>query len=57
MNKEKLITYISDGSKVSYLFFWGHTAKDKTAVGKECLSQWYQAAFTIPLMQKNWEEQ
>jgi ribA/ribD-fused uncharacterized protein len=32
----------------TYLFFWGHTAKtNRGAIGKECLSQWYGAPFTL----------
>ena len=46
-NKQELITYIAEGNKVKYLFFWGHTAKDPTSVGKECLSQWYEVVFEI----------
>lgn len=29
----------------NFLFFWGHTPKDKNRVDKSCLSQWYEAAF------------
>jgi hypothetical protein len=29
------------------LFFWGHTGQPGAAVGKECFSQWYPAAFTL----------
>jgi len=46
-SKQQLITYIAEGNKVKYLFFWGHTAKDPTSVGKECLSQWYEVDFEI----------
>ncbi|HET7464547.1 MAG TPA: NADAR family protein [Longimicrobium sp.] len=38
---------IAGGWAPRYLFFWGHTAKDPASVGKECLSQWYPAAFEI----------
>lgn len=46
-NKDDLITFIAEGNKVKYLFFWGHTAKDNTRVGKECFSQWYDAGFDL----------
>lgn len=46
-SKDELIVYTSEGNKVKYLFFWGHTAKDDSDVGKECLSQWYEAGFDI----------
>jgi ribA/ribD-fused uncharacterized protein len=39
--------YIDAGHPVKYLFFWGHTGQPGGAVGKECFSQWYPAAFTV----------
>ena len=30
-----------------YLFFWGHTPKQKDEVDKSCFSQWFPAAFTV----------
>ncbi|QQQ79819.1 NADAR family protein [Saccharothrix sp. 6-C] len=30
-----------------YLFFWGHEARPGTPVGKQCLSQWWEAPFTV----------
>ena len=39
---------LAAGQAVKYLFFWGHTpAPGAGSVGKECLSQWYPAAFDI----------
>jgi ribA/ribD-fused uncharacterized protein len=32
---------------LKYLFFWGHTPKQKDVVDKSCFSQWYPAAFTV----------
>jgi ribA/ribD-fused uncharacterized protein len=32
---------------IKYLFFWGHTPKQKGAVDKSCFSQWFPAAFTV----------
>ena len=49
-NKEELIAHIAAGCEVKYLFFWGHTAKDDSQLGKECLSQWYEAGFDIGTM-------
>ena len=43
--RERLVEAIAGGFRPSYVFFWGHTAKSGS-VGKECLSQWYPAAFT-----------
>ncbi|KAA9333065.1 NADAR family protein [Hymenobacter busanensis] len=43
-----LLAHIQAGQAPKYLFFWGHTpAPNATAVGKECLSQWYPAAFEV----------
>lgn len=41
---EALNRAIAEGRTPEYLFFWGHTSKGP--LGKECLSQWYPAAFT-----------
>ena len=46
-SKEELIVYLATGNNVKYLFFWGHTAKDVSEVGKECLSQWFETDFSI----------
>lgn len=36
------------GARLKYLLFWGHAPKKGgTEVGKECLSQWYPASFTV----------
>lgn len=43
--RERLVAAIDGGFQPSYLFFWGHTAKPGSE-GKECLSQWYPAAFS-----------
>lgn len=43
--RERLVAAINGGLEPSYLFFWGHTAKPGSE-GKECLSQWYPAAFS-----------
>ncbi len=32
---------------LKYLFFWGHTPKQKGLVDKSCFSQWFPAAFTV----------
>ncbi|CCH31500.1 hypothetical protein BN6_42130 [Saccharothrix espanaensis DSM 44229] len=29
------------------MFFWGHTPSAPDRVGKECLSQWWEGAFTV----------
>lgn len=47
LDVESLREAVRRGLRPDYLFFWGHTAQDPRALGKECLSQWYPAAFTI----------
>ncbi len=32
---------------LKYLFFWGHTPKQKDVVDKSCFSQWFPAAFAV----------
>lgn len=45
---DSLQQQLAAGQAVKYLFFWGHTAAHgATEVGKECLSQWYPAAFEV----------
>ena len=47
LSKNELIAYVAGGNKIEYIFFWGHTPKDDSIIGKECLSQWYEAVFEI----------
>lgn len=37
---------LKSGRSLKYLFFWGHRAKS-AELGRECLSQWYEAPFTL----------
>lgn len=41
---DELVSRIRHGWAPKFLFFWGHTQRG-AALGKECLSQWYPAAF------------
>ena len=43
---DSLTAAIRGGCRPTYLFFWGHTAKDDR-VGKHVLSQWWPATFSI----------
>ncbi|MFO0723109.1 MAG: NADAR family protein [Myxococcota bacterium] len=45
--RERLITHLSSGGDVEYLFFWGHTQKRPDAVDASCLSQWFPRAFRV----------
>ncbi|MGO4154084.1 NADAR family protein [Cupriavidus sp. YAF13] len=42
-----LISAFRRGHRPAYLFFWGHSARPGAAVGKECLSQWWPARFSV----------
>ncbi len=46
-DRGSLITAISEGFRPTFLFFWGHQVREDGQIGKECLSQWYPAAFEI----------
>ncbi|MEV6907176.1 NADAR family protein [Amycolatopsis sp. NPDC051071] len=35
------------GSRVKFLFFWGHQPRRDAAIGPECFSQWWSARFTV----------
>ncbi|PJJ52849.1 NADAR family protein [Hymenobacter chitinivorans] len=43
---DSLRAALAAGQSFEYLYFWGHTPKPG-AVGKECFSQWYPAAFEL----------
>ena len=38
---------LSQPADFKYLFFWGHTPKQKGMVDKSCFSQWFPAAFEV----------
>jgi ribA/ribD-fused uncharacterized protein len=42
-----LLSFIRDGGQPGYLLFWGHQPSPGGDVGKECLSQWWPAAFSV----------
>ncbi len=43
---DDLVSAAAGGLRLKYLFFWGHTARS-SRLGKECLSQWYDASFVV----------
>ena len=45
--RDEIIVYIAEGNRVKYLFFWRHTPKETSGIGRECLSQWYEASFEV----------
>ncbi|MFZ5891937.1 MAG: NADAR family protein [Myxococcota bacterium] len=44
---EAICDRFRSGARLKFLFFWGHETSRVGHVGKECLSQWYPAAFTV----------
>lgn len=44
---ESLRDRFRSGARLRFLFFWGHEAARVGEIGKECLSQWYPAAFDV----------
>lgn len=43
----ELVTLAERGRRVKYLMFWGHQPYADGSVGPGCLSQWWQAPFTV----------
>lgn len=46
-SQPELLAAMQQGLQPKFLFFWGHTPAVPGMVGKECLSQWWPAAFTL----------
>jgi len=46
LDVDDLRELVRAGHRPNFLFFWGHAAKSGT-LGRECLSQWYPAPFTL----------
>ena len=46
-DRKALQARVEAGWAPEYLLFWGHSASRGAPLGKECLSQWYPAAFTL----------
>ena len=47
MNLQELQTQVAAGRRFRFLFFWSHQNHGRRSVGKQCLSQWFPAAFVI----------
>ncbi|GAB4048501.1 NADAR family protein [Catellatospora paridis] len=43
----ELVTLAERGRRVKYLMFWGHQPSADGSIGPSCLSQWWQAPFTV----------
>ncbi|WP_181768914.1 NADAR family protein [Streptomyces albidus (ex Kaewkla and Franco 2022)] len=46
-NVAELIERAGRGERFKYLYFWGHQPRRDGAMGKGCLSQWWQAPFEL----------
>lgn len=46
-NLDKLIQDFETGNPAEFLFFWGHRRRPDQKIGKQCLSQWFDAGFTF----------
>jgi ribA/ribD-fused uncharacterized protein len=44
---DSLLTAVRRGQRPKYLMFWSHQSKSQGTVGRECLSQWWPAAFMV----------
>ncbi len=42
---ESVIKEHDQGSRLEYIFFWGHTERKAGEISKACLSQWYPTRF------------
>jgi predicted NAD-dependent protein-ADP-ribosyltransferase YbiA (DUF1768 family) len=47
VDRDSLLAAVRRGWRPKYLLFWGHRARSKGVVGKECLSQWWPAPFVV----------
>ncbi|QIJ65014.1 NADAR family protein [Streptomyces sp. JB150] len=45
-SREALVKQVGAGSRVKYLYFWGHRPRPDGRIGPSCLSQWWPAPFT-----------
>ena len=45
--REDLIELVKKGSRLKYLYFWGHRKSPDNRITQSCFSQWYHSPFTI----------
>ncbi|MFJ8940685.1 NADAR family protein [Streptomyces sp. NPDC102365] len=46
-SREALVSAVRAGTKVKYLYFWGHRPRADGRIGSSCLSQWWPSPFTV----------
>ncbi|MDO0925485.1 NADAR family protein [Streptomyces sp. TG1A-8] len=44
---EALIREVRAGTRIRYLYFWGHRARPDGGIGASCLSQWWPSPFVV----------
>jgi len=52
-SKSWLLNQLKENPNMVFLFFWGHTPATPDEIDKSCLSQWYDAPFTIKSYYEN----
>ncbi|MGW0733490.1 NADAR family protein [Streptomyces sp. NPDC002851] len=43
----ELVARAERGERLKYLYFWGHAPRKDGRIGASCLSQWWEAPFTV----------
>ncbi|GGU38414.1 hypothetical protein GCM10010259_31140 [Streptomyces daghestanicus] len=46
-SREAVLAAVRAGTRVRYLFFWGHRPPPDGRIGAGCLSQWWPSPFTV----------
>jgi ribA/ribD-fused uncharacterized protein len=46
-SREDLVLLVKAGTRLPYLFFWGHRPLPNGEIGKPCFSQWWPATFVV----------
>ncbi len=44
-SNDELLSAISNGANLEYVYFWGHRQTKSGVITKSCFSQWYEAEF------------
>jgi ribA/ribD-fused uncharacterized protein len=42
-----VISQVSNGTQIEFLFFWGHRPQRDSSIGPGCLSQWWPSPFEV----------
>ncbi|MEU9194686.1 NADAR family protein [Streptomyces hundungensis] len=44
---DELIAQVTNGTRIKFLHFWGHTPRRDGSLGPSCFSQWWPSPFTV----------